>query len=455
MSSKYTMNNINNKLNFDYKNTALVSAEEINILFNKIKKQINQIQQEINNKVNEEDRYNTKYAALYLPEDKQIINKVKDLAQKILDLNPTLFILIGIGGSNLGTIAVIEALYGSFYNNINNKIKFYCSDTVDNAKNLDLLNIAKNELDKSNKIIINIVTKSGTTTETLVNGALFVDLLKIYYPETYKKYIIITTDDDSQLLSIAQENNYHYLEIPKNVGGRYSVLSAVGLFALAVLGVDIENLLSGALDARNLCLSTNINDNISAVSAAIIYANYKKNYNILDTFIFYPNLSMFGAWYRQLIAESLGKSHSITGQLVNLGMTPTVSIGTTDLHSVAQLYLSGPYDKFTSFIYCSDESDYLKVPNNDIIKPLPILAGMSITYIKQSIFKAVQIAYKKEKRPFMTIIFPRIDAYLIGQFIMMKMCQVIYLGYLLDINAFDQPGVELYKQETRRILGDE
>jgi glucose-6-phosphate isomerase len=396
--------------------------------------------------------YTTDYAALNLPTDKQIVPLIDSAVRKIKDMHPTMLIVIGIGGSNLGTLAVFQALYGTLYNISHEGIKFHCADTIDDDMLTVLLMLAERELKLNNTIIITIVTKSGTTAETLINGALFIQLLKKYQPDGAHNTIVVITDKDSPLWYSAYREGYHLLEIPKLVGGRYSVLSAVGLFPLALMGVDIKQLLAGALAMRTICVSKLLEQNSSALSALIIYNYYLQGITIHDTFIFSPDMAMLGAWYRQLVGESLGKSHDHTGKLVEVGITPTVSIGTTDLHSVVQLYLGGPRDKITTFVVLAQEHQHLMVPYDPILDPVSELGGKSVTYVKQAIFKAVTRAYEKEKRPFMTIILPDKSAYALGQFIMMKMCEIIYLGNLLGVNVFDQPAVELYKEETRKIL---
>lgn len=394
---------------------------------------------------------NTNYVFANIVSDTELRTHVKDLAHQLLSFKPTMLIVVGIGGSNLGTVGIFQALNGTLYNNKLPDISFYCADTIDTYLLTSLLELAKKELINGNNIIVNIVTKSGKTSETLMNGALFIDLLKKYRPDYYK-YIVITTDKDSPLWSIGKEQKYHVLEIPKLLGGRYSVLSAVGLFPLALMSINIDQLVSGALSMRSQCLHENILENHAALSALIIYDYYKKNYNIHDTFIFSPDCSMLGAWYRQLVGESLGKKNNKQGDVVHAGITPTVSIGTTDLHSVAQLYLGGPRDKITTFVSIATEKEDITVPDNAILKPVPLLKQKSVNTVKDIILKAVKISYSKEKMPFMSIILNQKTEHEIGQFLMFKMFEIVYLAKLLDINGFDQPAVELYKEETRKLL---
>ena len=394
----------------------------------------------------------TPYAFLYLPEDTAVLEHIETTAYKVRLLQPSMIILIGIGGSNLGAVALFEALQGIFYNDLNPSSRFYCADTSDNDKNRQLLTLVEQELKKGNTIIVIVVTKSGKTTETLVNGALYIALLKRYYPQDYYKFLVIITDKDSALAITAKKYEYTLLEVPHSVGGRYSVFSAVGLFPLALYNIDCRALLAGALAMRKRCLQEAIQENYAALSALNIFFQYKAGKNIHDTFLFMPQLMQLGAWYKQLVAESLGKSHTLFGHHVTTGITPTVSLGTTDLHSLVQLYLAGPADKMTTFISYSHELPDLVVPYNELIEPLPFLVGKSLAAVTSAIYQGVKKAYGLQERPFLELLLPEISPYVLGQFLMMKMCEVVYIGGLLNINPFDQPAVELYKEETRRVL---
>lgn len=399
------------------------------------------------------EKYKTAYGALYAPEDKHAINACEELAREIRSRKPTMLILVGIGGSNLGAMAIGEALYGKFYNNLSPDIKLFCADTIDQEYTQALCTLAEKELRAGNQVILTIITKSGSTTETLINGALFINLLETYYTqEKLIRSVIIITDHDSPLWHQAKLKNYYLLEIPKEVGGRFSVFSAVGLLPLAILGIDIRALCAGACAMRELCLDNNLFDNPAALSSLLIFEQMAKKIHVLDLFIFSPNLALLGSWYRQLVGESLGKKEDLSGALVETGITPTVSIGTIDLHSVAQLYLAGPRDKFTQFIKIDTESTNLTVPADFIPQQFAFLKNKSITAVKRALFDGTIHAFAQAKRPFTILELPEINSYYIGQFLMLKMCEIIYLANLLTINPFDQPAVELYKKETQRLL---
>jgi glucose-6-phosphate isomerase len=419
--------------------------------------ELSQIQQTLHQEIDhiiaaQHQQYDTQYAAINLSYDKQYIQHIKKVAAEKRLLNPAMLIVVGIGGSNLGTAAAVQTLYGVLYNE-NIPIKIYFADTVDADYIQELVRIADKELSLGNNILVNVVTKSGTTTETIANFELFCDVLKKHQIHDYKKHIIITTDKNSDLYRFAESEQIHFLTLPERVGGRFSVLSAVGLFPLAFIGVDIDALCAGAHNALEMCTQKEYSQNPATVSAIIMHLLYNKGYTIHNSFFFSVALENLGKWYRQLMAESIGKLNDNNNVVIHNGMLPTVSIGSTDLHSVAQLYLSGPYNIFTTFISLeNNESDFLLNYENDFSAIAPAIQNKSFSTIMNAILEGTMIAYKKDNRPFVHMIIPAKTAYYLGQFMQIKMCEIMYLGFLMNINPFDQPQVELYKKETKKIL---
>jgi len=211
--------------------------------------------------------------------------------------------------------------------------------------------------------------------------------------------------------------------------------------------------LEGATYIREACIDTNIEKNPAAISAAIQYLHYESGKNISDLFLFANDLESLGKWCRQLMAESLGKEFNKKGEKANIGITPIVSIGSTDLHSMAQLYLGGPYDKFTTFLSVENSNSPIKVPSlKEYSKLVYGIQGTSLESIMSAIMEGTKAAFRKGKRPFVEIKLPCKSEYSIGQFLQFKMIETIYLGYLLNVNPFNQPNVESYKEETRKIL---
>lgn len=425
-----------NKIKFQYKKSSLIEESIIDSLLEKLNPEIKKIKSQFN------QGYASEYAFTYIPFDESNIETIQKVILEKQKLQPVSLVVIGIGGSNLGTYAVHEAINGKLYNqnnstypDSNRRIKAYFADTVDSDYINSIAQLIEQELIQNKNVIINIVSKSGTTLETIAIFEYFLSILKKYKPQSFNEYVVITTDLDSPLYNYGKNIKSTILIIPKNVGGRYSVFSSVGLFPLAMLGVNIKELIKGACNC-------NLND--AAISAAILYQHYKSGINIHDTFLFSVNLEQLGKWYRQLMAESLGKN--------NIGMTPTVSIGTTDLHSLLQLNLGGPRDKFTTFVTIDNKTN-IKVPIlHEFGNMFAEIEGLEFSKLMHSIIKGNEIAYKKNNRPFCTIELEDKSEYNLGQFMQFKMYEIVYLAYLFNVNPFDQPNVEAYKIETKHIL---
>lgn len=435
---------------FLYEKTSLVSHDTIKKLGDRLTQEIERI------KSARKEQYNTPYAFINLPEDMALRQTVRQFAEQKKMFRPTALVVIGIGGSNLGTMAVHEALFGKFYNQYNPDIKVYFADTVDTDYMWDIVLLIEQELEKGNNVIINVISKSGGTTETIANFEVFLELLQRYDPINYRNYVVVTTDEHSPLWHLAQEQQFTTLIIPQHVGGRYSVLSAVGLFPLALLDVDIDALHAGAQSIMPMAMDTTIVHNHAAISAIILADQYAHSFTIHDTFLFSVDLESLGKWYRQLMGESIGKEYTRDHEQKFIGMTPTVSIGTTDLHSVGQLYLGGPYDKFTTFVcVAQNKSDVVLPRMPEYEKLVAKIQGKSLLSLMDAIIQGVQRAYYKHKRPYVSIVLPEKNAYCIGQFLQFKMMEIVYLATLLEVNPFDQPQVELYKKETKEILAHE
>lgn len=399
--------------------------------------------------------YDDDRAFINLPDDEETLSIVKRVIEEKLSLQPEFLIVIGIGGSNLGTLAVQEAILGKLYNLSALTIKVLYADTVDSSLIGSIIKLVKSTLKRDGNVLLNVISKSGITTETVANFRILIDLLR-KYKKGYRDYVVATSDRDSELWNLAVKEGFTTLEVPQKVGGRYSVFSSVGLFPLGLLGIKIEDLLKGAKQMRDTCVDTDLERNPAAITASIQFNHYKEGKNISDLFFFSNDLESMGKWCRQLMAESLGKEFDRDGRKVNVGITPMVSVGSTDLHSVAQLYLGGPYDKFTTFISIENSSPRLYVPRKDGYFDLVHgIDGRSLEEILNAILEGTKEAFRKDKRPFIEISLPDKSESSIGQFMQLKMIETMYLGHLLNVNPFDQPNVEKYKKETRRILTDE
>jgi glucose-6-phosphate isomerase len=396
--------------------------------------------------------YETDMASLYLPHDRLMLDKIRQVVGENLKLKPVYLIVAGIGGSNLGTIAVQEAVLGKLYNELTTSTKVLYADTVDSDSICNIIKLVEPVFEKGGNIILNVASKSGATTETIANAEVFIDLLRRHRKD-YKNCISVASDENSELWNVAVSEGFNVLEIPKKVGGRYSVFSPVSLFPLGLLRINIERLLDGARSMKKVCIDTNTENNPAATSAIIQYLHYRSGKNISALFLFANDLESLGKWCRQLMAESLGKEFNNEGKIVNMGITPVVSIGSTDLHSMAQLYLGGPYDKFTTFISVEKINSQINVPRlKGYSKLVHGIQGKSLEGIMSAIVEGTKAAFRKGRRPFLEVKLPSKSEYFIGQFLQFKMMETIYLGYLLNVNPFDQPNVESYKEETRKIL---
>ena len=368
-----------------------------------------------------------------LPFDDSGIAKIGKLADQYRAKGFENVVVIGIGGSSLGTLAVWKALRGACPEPGRGDKKLFFAETLDVRRLSRLLKKLR-----SPSVFV-VVSKSGTTTETIANTAVLLDQMK------NKDQAAVVTDRDSKLWHWAQKRGFDILESPRQVGGRYSVFSAVGLFPLALGGVDISRLVAGAKQITSDCLLASTEANPALRSALTIWKHWKRGKIIHDTFLFEPDLEWFGKWYRQLTGESTGKGGK--------GLMPTVSIGTTDLHSVAQLYLGGPDNRFTTFVSVRDHGADFVISNKSGIEELvPDISGKAFSAILDAILAGAKTAYQKKKLPFMEIKLAALSPESVGALLQMKMIEMAYLANLLGVNAFDNPQVEMYKEETRKAL---
>ncbi|MFQ5475341.1 MAG: hypothetical protein ACE5DM_05915 [Candidatus Nanoarchaeia archaeon] len=427
---------------------ALISAAAINKERVKLKKELDHMRKVVRDLDYDDDR-----ASILLPTDKDMLNHTKRIIRSKSGLAPDCLVVVGIGGSNLGTVAVQEAVLGKYHNQKDPKVKVLSADTVDADSISDIIRIIEPVLKRKGNVILNGVSKSGGTTETIANLEVLIDVIK-KHKKDYEKYVVVTTGRGSRLWKLADKKGFTVLEIPRKVGGRFSVFSPVGLFPLGILGISIDHLLAGAASMRARCLQP-LARNPAAISASLSYLNSRKGKTINDLFLFSKDLESAGKWYRQLMGESLGKEYDLKKRKVNAGITPTVSVGSTDLHSMAQLYLGGPYDKYTTFLRVDSNKSRISVPKDHSFDDLvPNIQGRPLKKIMDAIIEGVQVAFVKGKRPFSEISLPDKSAASVGQLLQFKMMEMMFLGVLMGVNTFDQPNVELYKVETKKILGE-
>lgn len=395
-------------------------------------------------------QYQEYESSILLPGDQQLLAQVSELARQKAGSQLRYHIVVGIGGSNLGTKAIYDALHGAWDVLEPSRLpKLLFAETTNPAWLAKVTSLLET-LESSDEVLVSVISKSGGTTETLANFEIIMATLGTKFGDSRDRVVAIT-DEGSALWEQAGAQQIARLAIPKPVGGRFSVLSSVGLFPLASIGMDITALLDGARSMRDSCLAEN-GEPTAAISAALLAYFYQNGKVINDNFFFHTELESLGKWYRQLMGESVGKAESLSGETVHAGITPTISLGSTDLHSVGQLYLGGPRDKFTTFVYAEQTID-VQVPATRIFPELiPAITEKSAETIMSAILSGVKIAYEKAELSFMEVILERIDEHSIGAYLQFKMMEMMYLGNLLNVNTFDQPSVESYKVETKKIL---
>lgn len=396
--------------------------------------------------------YSKPFGSVGLPDDSETLKLVEDMAAELAGDSLKYVVDIGIGGSNLGAKAVYDALRG--YKDVfaaNNYPKILFADTNDPEYLQALVTFLKQNVKNPEEVIINVISKSGGTTETITNAEIVLAALSEL---DVKDRIVVTTEKTSPMGQATEKLGYRFLPHP-NVGGRYSIFSTVGLFPLACAGINIKALRDGAARMRTACLSQTMNENPAMQSATILHTLLEKGFVIHDLFFFHTELESLGKWYRQLMGESIGKEHDLDGKQVFAGMTPTVSIGSTDLHSMAQLYMGGPRNKVTTFI-SSKKTDPIKTPASFVFDGLvPHITDRPVSEIMSAILEGTKIAYSKQGLPFMSLVLDAVDEESIGAFMQMKMIEMMLLARLMHVDAFDQPHVELYKVETKQILSGE
>ncbi len=366
------------------------------------------------------------------------------------------FVVLGIGGSALGPMAVQQAIRHPLYNELskekrNGYPKFYVADNVDPEKLVSLFDIV--DLDKT---LVNVITKSGSTSETMSQFMIIKEVLENKLgKEAAKKHIVCTTDQEKgNLIKIAKEEGYKTFYIPSAVGGRFSELTPVGLLPAAMTGIDIEGLLAGAALMDEMCQVDDIYQNPAFMYALLHYMGMQKGKNITVMMPYADALKYMADWFAQLWAESLGKKFDRQGKEVFVGQTPVRALGATDQHSQVQLYAEGPFDKIIVFVGVDRYRANLQIPK--IYGDVPSLGFLGGTTQNQLIAveqMATEYAVMKAGKMNMTLTLPEVNEFTMGQALYLFEVATAFAGELMDINAFDQPGVEEGKDATYAMFG--
>lgn len=375
--------------------------------------------------------------------------KIKHIAEKIRN-NCDVFIVLGIGGSYLGARAAIEMLNHNFYNELprekrNGPKTYFAGHNVSSTYLKELLDIIDND---NQDICINVISKSGTTTETAIAFRILRERIeKKYGKKEGAGRIYATTDKKSGALKkLAEKEGYETFVVPDDIGGRYSVLTPVGLLPMAVAGIDIEEVMQGAKTAMEHLSDSNIDNNPSyqyAVIRNILYSMGKTTEVIVN---YEPNLFYFGEWFKQLFGESEGKDGK--------GIFPASLNFTTDLHSMGQYMQDGRRNIFETILNVEKPREEILIPGDeDDLDGLNYISGKTLDFVNKSAMKGTITAHTDGDVPNLVINVPEISPYYFGYLVYFfeKACGMS--GYLLGVNPFNQPGVEAYKKNMFKLLG--
>lgn len=364
------------------------------------------------------------------------------------------FVVLGIGGSALGPIMAFNALCHLHYNDLpklkRKGPKFYVEDNVDPVRMRDLLDVIEPE-----KTCFNIISKSGATSETMAQYLIILDQLTKAGVKV-KDNVIFTTDaQKGNLKKISDElGGIKSYVLPDGVGGRFSQLSPVGLLPAAVLGIDIVGLLAGAAYMDSVCNKPAMRHNPALMSAVLQIAAMEDGKNVGVMMPYSDNLKYLADWYCQLWAESLGKNETLDGTPCNVGQTPVKSLGVTDQHSQVQLYTEGPYDKVVTLLSLKKYACEMPIPHGcENIPDVAFLGGHTMEELIQAENAATAYALTKAGRMNYTLWIPELNAFTLGQLLFLFELQTAYAGAMLNINTFNQPGVEEGKKATFALLG--
>ncbi|MBI2473748.1 hypothetical protein HYV70_04305 [Candidatus Uhrbacteria bacterium] len=432
-------------MKFQYKHSSLIEETQ----FDPLKQQLEPYRKNLQ-RISQTKGYHEPESSIQLPNDISLLEKIEQTSKRLHSPTLQYVIVIGIGGSNLGGQAVYETIAGSMNLLADRLPKLIFLDTVTDEKMTAVTRVLERLVTKEDFLIVTI-SKSGTTTETIVNTEVLWAFVEEHFGSCEDRFVFIT-DEGSKLWEVAQSKKMECLSVPKQVGGRFSIFSAVGLLPLHLAGIEVKELVAGAKQAIVDGTSEDLSKNNALVSACLTYLHHQEGRSIHNTFLFSPKFEALGKWYRQLMGESLGKETNGEGQIVHAGITPIVSIGSTDLHSMAQLYWGGPDNIYTNLLY-SFTGDVHKIPQYLALPGLVNdIQGSSLESVMKALYGGVKAAYEKKGRPYVQIDLEQADPYELGYYLQFRMIEIMYLAQLMNLNAFDQPAVELYKEVTRSLL---
>ena len=400
--------------------------------------QINEIMTQMNTAIGTASR--KEWGFMHLPYNEELVARINETVSKKIKGKCDDFVVIGIGGSSLGSRALSNSL--AYYHT--NAPQIHILENIDPDTITNLLNTVD-----CKKTIFNIITKSGGTAETMSNFMVFrKKLIDRVGEKKHQKHVVVTTDPGKGVLKqMAEKEGYELFPVPPEVGGRFSVLSSVGLLPAAVMGIDIGGLLAGARFIDGLSQNKDVWQNPACLAAGLQYLYYKKGKNVRVFMPYSDRLRDMAEWFCQLWAESLGKQQDV-------GSTPVRTLGVIDQHSQLQLYMEGPEDKVITFVKVKDFDNVVEIP--EIFTDYPAvgyLGGHTINELIAAEQRATELALTKNNRPNSTITIDRITPFTVGALFYYLEMETAFAGELLGINTFNQPGVELGKKITAALLG--
>jgi glucose-6-phosphate isomerase len=393
------------------------------------------------------------YGFAHLPFQAPAIQAIRQYAKEVRGGYDTVCV-VGIGGSALGAWALDCGIRGPH--------PVQGAFTADHPRLVILDNVdpaftaaALASMNPRRTLVV-AIAKSGGTAETVGTFLIVRDWLEqALGRKSAARIVAVTTDGKGDLFDLAQSQSYRTFGIPENVGGRYSVLSAVGLVPAALIGIDIRKLCRGAAQMTHQCWLPDLAENIALRAALYHWLIWTRKQKTIQVAFPYSN-HLWGTafWFRQLWAESLGKARNRAGKVVHTGQTPIAALGTTDQHSQVQLYIEGPNDKVFTFWAVNRFPTTGKIPKQRFGLPaFDALSGQSLAKLIDVERRSTAAAMVANERPNCTVTLDRVDEEHLGAFLQMMEFQTAFLGELLDINAFDQEGVELGKKFTYGLMG--
>lgn len=379
--------------------------------------------------------------------DKEEFSRIEKAAEKIKNDSDVL-IVVGIGGSYLGARAAIQTLNHSFYNELSKDDRktpqiFFAGNSISSTYLSELFDVLKNK-----DVSVNVISKSGTTTEPAIAFRIFREFLENKYGKEEARGRIFATTDKAKgaLKTLADKEGYESFVIPDDVGGRFSVLTAVGLLPIAASGVDIGKLLEGARAAQNDFSEPDLSKNQAYQYAAVRHILYSKGKSIEMLINFEPHLHYLAEWWKQLFGESEGKDFK--------GLYPSSADFSTDLHSLGQFVQEGSRLMFeTAVLVDQPRQDITIKPEAENLDNLNFLAGETMDYVNKRAAEGVRLAHTDGRVPQLVVHVPELTPYHLGYLMYFFEKAVAVSGFLLGVNAFNQPGVEAYKKNMFALLG--